>query len=66
VVACHFPVTERVTGLVIGPNPGLTPQPAPAIGVPSELIADLGEVSMDDIGAIDLGHGGTSGTGASD
>jgi hypothetical protein len=34
--------------------------------VPSELIADLGEVSMDEIGAIDLGRGGASGTGASD
>ena len=62
-VACHVPITGKVTGLVIGPNPGLTPQAAPAIGVPSELIADLGEVSMDEIGAIDLGHGGTSGSG---
>ena len=59
-------MTERVTGLVIGPNPGLTPQPRPAIGAPSEVIADLGEVSMDEIGAIDLGHTGASGTGESD
>jgi hypothetical protein len=65
-VACHFPISGKVTGLVIGPDPGLTPQPTPAIGVPSELIADLGEVSMDEIGAIDLGRGGASGTGASD
>lgn len=62
-VACHFPIEGKVAGLVIGPNPGLTPQPAPAIGVPSQVIADLGEVSMDEIGAIDLGHGGTSGSG---
>ena len=65
-VACHFPISGKVTGLVIGPDPGLTPQPTPAIGVLSELIADLGEVSMDEIGAIDLGRGGASGTGASD
>jgi peptide/nickel transport system ATP-binding protein len=63
-VACHFPITGPVTGLVIGPNPGLTPQPAPVTGTPSELIADLGEVSMDEIGAIDLEHGGASGSGA--
>ena len=59
VVACHFPIDGIVPGstsghTVVGPDSGLTPQPAPVVGVPSELIADLGETSMDQLNPLDF------------
>lgn len=44
-VACHFPITEPLTGGVIhGPDPGLTPQETAEPGYFSETITDLGGV----------------------
>jgi oligopeptide/dipeptide ABC transporter ATP-binding protein len=43
-VACHFPITERLSGTIHGPDPGLTPQEPGEPEYFSETITDLGGV----------------------